>query len=83
MMAKYENLHAEHPMQMEEIPEHLLQKDFNGLVAFQIKIEHFEATSKLSQNRDAESYGSVIDHLKASDSYDSKRIAEEMEKRKK
>ena len=83
MMARYENLHAEHPLQMDEVPEKLLQQDFNGLVAFQIKIERFEAASKLSQNRDAESYGSVIDHLKASDSYDSKRIAEEMEKRKK
>ena len=83
MMAKYENLHAEHPLKMDEIPEQILQKDFNGLIAFEIKIERFEANSKLSQNRDAESYQSVIDHLKNSEAYDSKTIAEEMEKRKK
>jgi len=83
MMARYENLHAEHPMKMEDIPHQLLEKDFNGLVAFQIKIERIEAASKLSQNRDAESYKGVIDHLKKSEAYDSKRIAEEMEKRKK
>ena len=83
MMDKYENLHAEHPAKMEEFAEEELQKDLNGLVAFEIKIERVEAASKLSQNRDAESYQSVIDHLKISDAYDSKRIAEEMEKRKK
>ena len=83
MMARYEHLHAEHPLKMEDFPEPELQKDLNALVAFQIKIERFEAASKLSQNRDAESYQNVIDHLKVSESYDSKIIAEEMEKRKK
>jgi len=83
MMARYENLHAATPMQMEDVPEDLLQKDLNGIVVFEIKINRVEAASKLSQNRDAESFQSVIDHLKESDSYDSKRIAEEMEKRKK
>ena len=83
MMDRYEHLHAEHPMKMEEAPADLLQKDINGLVAFEIKIERFEAASKLSQNRDAESYQSVIDHLKTSEVYDSKQIALEMEKRKK
>ena len=83
MMDRYEHLHAEHPMKMDDAPADMLQKDINGLVAFEIKIERIEAASKLSQNRDAESYQSVIDHLKTSDAYDSKRIAEEMEKRKK
>ena len=83
MMDRYEQLHAEHPAKMSEFAEHDLQKDLNGLVAFEIKIERFEAASKLSQTRDAESYQSVIEHLKTSDAYDSKQIAEEMEKRKK
>lgn len=83
MMDRYEQMHAEHPAKMEEFEKQELQKDLNGLVAFEIKIERIEAASKLSQNRDAESYQSVIDHLKSSDAYDSKRIAEEMEKRKK
>jgi len=83
MMERYEHLHAQHPIKMEDIPAHTLEKDYRGIVAFEIKIERFEAASKLSQNRDAESYQSVIDHLKTSDAYDSKQIAEEMEKRKK
>lgn len=83
MMDRYEHLHAEHPMKMEEAPADMLQKDINGLVAFEIKIDRIEAASKLSQNRDAESYQNVIDHLKTSDAYDSKKIAGEMEKRKK
>jgi len=82
MMARYEHLHAKQPMKMEDLPQQLLQKDLNGLVAFEIKIERFEAAGKLSQNRDAESYQSVIEHLKRSDAYHSKRIAEEMVKRK-
>ena len=83
MMGRYENLHAEHPMKMDEVPDTLLQADLRGLIAFEIKIDRFEANSKLSQTRDAESYQGIIDHLKVSDDYDSKRIAEEMEKRKK
>jgi len=83
MMDRYEQLHAEHPAKMSEFDAHDLQKDLNGLVAFEIKIERIEAASKLSQNRDAESYQSVINHLKVSDAYDSKQIADEMEKRKK
>jgi transcriptional regulator len=83
MMDRYEHLHAANPTKIEEVPDSILEGDFRGLVAFEIKIERFEAASKLSQNRDAESYQTVIDNLKTSDSYDSKRIAEEMEKRKK
>jgi len=81
LMSRYEHLHAEYPMAMEEIPADLLKADLAGLVAFEIKVERIEAVSKLSQNRDAESYQSVANHLKASDAYDSKRIGEEMEKR--
>ena len=83
MMARYEHLHAGQPMKMEDIPAQILEKDLNGVVAFEIKIDRIEAAGKLSQNRDVESYQSVIDHLKTSEAYDSKRVAEEMEKRKK
>ena len=79
-MARYENAHAEQPLKFDEIPADLLQKDLNGLVGFEIKIERIEAASKLSQNRDAESHQSVIDRLKKMDVYDAKRIAEEMTK---
>jgi transcriptional regulator len=83
MMARYENQHAEHPSKYEEVPEPLLSKDLSGLVGFEIIIDSYELASKLSQNRDSESYQNIIDELKKKDEYDSKRIACEMEKRKK
>ena len=82
LMKRYEEAHAEKPQSYHEIPERTLQTDLRGVVGFEIKVERIEATSKLSQNRDAESYQSVIDHLKNMDVYDAKRVAEEMEKNK-
>ena len=82
LMKRYEDAHAEKPQPYDETPPHILEKDLRGIVGFEIKVERIEAASKLSQNRDAQSYQSVIDELKKSDMYDSKRIAEEMEKLK-
>lgn len=83
LMKRYETAHAEKPQGYDEIPVHTLEKDLRGVVGFEIKVERVEATSKLSQNRDAESYQNVMDELKKSDAYDSKRIADEMQKLKK
>ncbi|MDB5283543.1 MAG: protease [Bacteroidota bacterium] len=82
IMARYENAHTENPLKFDELPAPLLEKDLNGIVGFEIKVERIEASSKLSQNRDAESHQNVIDHLKEMNAYDAKRIAEEMEKQK-
>ncbi|HLP53157.1 MAG TPA: FMN-binding negative transcriptional regulator [Chitinophagales bacterium] len=82
LMKRYEDVHAEKPQGYNEIPAHTLEKDLRGVVGFEIKVERVEAISKLSQNRDAESHQSVVDHLKKMDAYDAKRIAEEMEKTK-
>ncbi|HWB64397.1 MAG TPA: FMN-binding negative transcriptional regulator [Chitinophagales bacterium] len=82
LMAHHENLHAKNPTAFDEVPEDLLQKDLNGLVGFEIKVERIEAASKLSQNRDAESYQNIIDNLKVLKAYDSDIIAAEMEKKK-
>jgi transcriptional regulator len=83
LMARYENAHAEKPQGYDEIPAKTLEIDLRGVVGFEIKVEKIEASYKLSQNRDAESYSSVIEHLKKLKAYDAERIAEEMEKRKK
>ena len=83
LMKRYETAHAEKPQGYDEIPQNILEKDLRGLVGFEIKIERIEAASKLSQNRDAESKQSVIVHLKEMNAYDAKRIAEEMEKKRK
>lgn len=83
LMARYENAHANKPLSYEEIPAQMLETDLRGLVGIQVKVNRIEAVAKLSQNRDKESYQSVIDHLKQVNAYDAARIAEEMEKRKK
>ena len=80
LMKRYEDAHTEKPQGYDEIPANILEKDFQGVVGFEIKVERIEAASKLSQNRDAESHQSIIDNLKKMDSYNAKRIAEEMEK---
>lgn len=83
LMQHYEHLHARTPQGYDEIPSHMLDKDLKGLVAFEIVVEKVEAASKLSQNRDAESYTSVIEHLKQQGNENAERTALEMEKRKK
>lgn len=81
LMQHYENAHAQKPQSFNEIPPNMLKADLRGLVGFEIKVEKIEASFKLSQNRNAQSYASIIEHLKKLNVYDAKRIAEEMEKR--
>jgi transcriptional regulator len=83
LMARYENAHAEKPISFAEVPDDIIQGDLKGLMGFAIKVERIQAVSKLSQNRDNESYFNITEHLKNLGAYDSTRIAEEMEKRRK
>jgi transcriptional regulator len=48
---------------METLPHDLVVKEMKGIVAFQIDATRIEANYKLSQNRDDESYWSVVSHL--------------------
>ena len=83
LMAHYENAHAEKPISFAEVPDDIIQGDLRALVGFEIKVERIDAVSKLSQNRDNESYFNITEHLKKLDAYEASRIAEEMEKRRK
>lgn len=82
LMHRYETLHADSPLSFDELPKEIRDKDLRGLVGIEISVDKIEAVSKLSQNRNKESYDSVIDHLKKLEAYDARRIAEEMEKKK-
>ncbi|MCW5908257.1 MAG: FMN-binding negative transcriptional regulator [Chitinophagales bacterium] len=82
LMLRYESAHAKHPQAYEEIPPKTLEMDLRGVVGFEIAVERIDASFKLSQNRDAESYASVIEQLKKLKAYDAERIALEMEKHK-
>jgi transcriptional regulator len=83
LMQRYESAHAEKPLIYDEVPKDILNADLRALVGLEIKIEKIESASKLSQNRNESSYDNIIGELKKMDAYDSKRIAEEMEKKRK
>jgi transcriptional regulator len=48
---------------LETLPQDFVEKEMRGVVAFQIEVTQIEANYKLSQNRDDESYRSIVDHL--------------------
>jgi transcriptional regulator len=70
-----------HPMKLEDLPEKMLHDDMRGIIGFEIKIEELQAASKLSQNRDEESYRNVIGHLNEGNAA-AKQVAMVMEERK-
>jgi len=69
------------PIKLEDIPEKMFNDDVRGIIGFEIKIEELQAASKLSQNRDAESYKNVIAQLSDGDAT-AKKVAAAMEERK-
>ena len=48
---------------METLLQEFVEKEMKGIVAFQVEVMRIEANYKLSQNRDDESYWSVVSHL--------------------
>ena len=60
LVAKYEDSSS---YSMETLSQDFVEKEMKGIVAFQIEVTRLEANYKLSQNRDDESYRSVVSHL--------------------
>ncbi len=52
---------------LETLPDDYVEKQLNGITGFEIKIEQIEASFKLSQNRDEESYQTIIQELQKQD----------------
>ena len=48
---------------LEGLPQDFVEKEIRGIAAFRIEVTQIEANYKLSQNRDEESYQSIVDHL--------------------
>ncbi len=48
---------------LETLPQDFVEKEMKGIIAFQIEVTRIEANYKLSQNRDGESYQSIVSHL--------------------
>jgi transcriptional regulator len=51
------------PSAMEALPKDFVEKEMKGIVAFQIEVTTIEASYKLSQNRDDESYQNIVTQL--------------------
>jgi transcriptional regulator len=66
------------PMSMQDIPDKIFADDFRGIIGFRIKINHWDAASKLSQNRDEQSFLAVIQQLESSDDSNALEIAKAM-----
>jgi transcriptional regulator len=63
---------------LETLPQDFVEKEMRGVVAFQIEVTRVEANYKLSQNRDDESYRSILAHLEQRADDDSHEVAKAM-----
>ena len=67
---------------MDALPADLVEKEMRGVAGFALDVARLDAASKLSQNRDDESYASIISHLEARGDDTSAEIAREMKNRR-
>jgi transcriptional regulator len=67
---------------MEALPADFVEKEMRGVAGFALDVTRLDAASKLSQNRDDESYTSIISHLEARGDDSSAEIAREMKTRR-
>lgn len=76
----FENNDAGSSTVYDNIPDAFLDKYMPAIVAFRLEELQFDNVFKLSQDRDRESYGNIISHLRQQGE-NGKFIADEMEKR--
>lgn len=77
----FEKYNKQSPTVFNNISEQFKQRVMRAIVAFEIEVTGLDTVFKLSQDRDAESYGNIIKKLKEQDE-DGRVIASEMEKRR-
>ncbi len=77
----FENYNHQSTTIYDNMPADYTQRMMKAIVAFEIEVKELDTVFKLSQDRDAESYDSIIKHLKQQGE-SGQVIAEEMEKRK-
>ncbi len=79
LMNKYEK-HSADPVTVEKLTPAYMQQAMKGVTGFEITITKTEATHKLSQNRDHESYTNIIHELDNRNETESAAIANAMRK---
>lgn len=67
---------------LEGLPEDFVRKEMKGIVAFAVDVTRIDAGFKLSQNRDDESYGNIVEQLEKREDENSLSVAEEMKHRR-
>jgi transcriptional regulator len=77
LMDKYEK-NSQHPVTVEKLTPEYIERAMQGVVGFEITITKLEATYKLSQNRDHESYNSIVHELEKRNDENSEQIAQAM-----
>jgi transcriptional regulator len=70
------------PYRLESLPEEFANRQMQAIVGFQIEISRMEASFKLSQNRDQESYDNVVTELYRRTDDNSLAVAEAMNQRR-
>ena len=63
---------------LEALPADLVEKEIKGVAGFALQVTRIDAASKLSQNRDDESYASIVTQLEARHDAASTEIAQHM-----
>lgn len=77
--AHFEN-NPDSPASYHKLPEEYVQRLAKAIVAFEVEVKELDHVFKLSQNRNQESYGRIIQELSSGDA-EAKAVAEEMKKR--
>ena len=67
---------------METLPQDFVEREMKGVAAFQVEATRIEANYKLSQNRDDESYWSVVSHLEQREGEMSHEVAKAMRRQR-
>lgn len=78
LVDKYEQT-SENPVRIEDLSERTMMQT-RGIVAFKIKITRVEAVRKMSQNRDAKNYSTIISELEKKGDSDALKVAADMKK---
>lgn len=71
---KYEK-HSEKPVSVKTMSSEYVHREMKGVTGFEISIERFEATRKLSQNRDDKNHQTIIEQLEKRDDHGAHEIA--------
>lgn len=79
LVGKYE---GDSGYNLENLPPGFLEKQLKGIVGFRIEVTRIEASYKLAQTLDAQSYENVIVQLEKSSDENSRKIAEAMRQKR-